>query len=102
MLGGVHSADISASAFTLALHSALTSGGSTSPRHSPLHMTVAFALGGVQDTRPEHSALPGLNVHSPRHSPSQLPAASRLQRPVHVPPQLPPARTSHSPVQLPP
>src|SRR5690349_21083713 len=92
-LGGKHSTDASALASTVASHSALTEGGSTSPSQRPSHWTEPLAPAShLAEALASQLAAPS-TVHEPLQEPLQVPPASSSQ----VPWQLP----AHSPAQLP-
>src|SRR6187431_3258919 len=115
---GLHSALAFTSALQWALHSALISGGLTSPLHFgslnstlqppeqvPSHLPLAFTE-QVALHSPLHSALhtaSALPVHLPSQVPAHLPLAflpSHL--PSQVPSHLPEISPLHSPLQVPP
>src|SRR5688572_11190442 len=116
-VAGRHSSLPLTSASQLALHSALTSGGLTSPEHfgafistshlpvhSPLHSPLAVAV-QLALQLPLHSALQAASA-LPLHLPSQVPAHLPFESlpshlPVHSPSHLPEISPEHSPLQVP-
>src|SRR4051812_4290083 len=110
---GVHSSLPDTLASQLALHSALTLGGSTWPEH----LGAFIATEHLPEQLPLHSAA-ALSWQEPSHLPAQEPLALPLHSPSHlplhspllslpshlplqVPPQVPLKCTSHEPSQVP-